>query len=464
MQITIAMLSEANKNERFDSQFFYPEYMDTFNKVINRKYSSIIDISHVTDGNHLKIAEDFDISNGVRYLRGQDLCSGMMLNDRNIVYIPENYFNSLKRSHIYKDDILVTIVGANTGLIGLVYEETKKLVASCKLGIIRAKKEKILSGYLYSFLISKYGQHQILRSIRCGGQTGLILPDMRNLKISRHSVEFEKRLNELVVYGHSMITESKKIYVKAQDILLSELGLTNWKPKHQLSFVRNFSETEEAGRMDAEYYQPKYDEIENAIKGYSGGYSFIKEEFRQNKKSFTNDKKQLYQYVEIGSVNITNGEITPDELAGEELPANAKILLLKDDIVISKVRTYRGAITIIEEDGYIGSGAFTVLQRKHGRINKETLLAFLHSKPILNWTLKPNTGTSYPVITDENILNMPVPLIPNLIQEKIRQKVSESFTLRRQSKHLLECAKRAVEIAIEQDEQTAIEWLEKETA
>jgi hypothetical protein len=153
MQITIAMLSEANKNERLDSQFFYPEYMDTFNKVINRKYSSIIDISHVTDGNHLKIAEDFDISNGVRYLRGQDLCSGMMLNDRNIVYIPENYFNSLKRSHIYKDDILVTIVGANTGLIGLVYEETKKLVASCKLGIIRAKKEKILSGYLYSFLI-----------------------------------------------------------------------------------------------------------------------------------------------------------------------------------------------------------------------------------------------------------------------------------------------------------------------
>jgi hypothetical protein len=31
--------------------------------------------------------------------------------------------------------------------------------------------------------------------------------------------------------------------------------------------------------------------------------------------------------------------------------------------------------------------------------------------------------------------------------------------LRKKSKYLLECAKRVVEIAIEQDEQTAINWL-----
>ena len=56
-----------------------------------------------------------------------------------------------------------------------------------------------------------------------------------------------------------------------------------------------------------------------------------------------------------------------------------------------------------------------------------------------------------------------VPILPPAIQDEIRQKITESFFLRRQSKHLLECAKRAVELAIEQDEQTAIDWLEKET-
>lgn len=45
------------------------------------------------------------------------------------------------------------------------------------------------------------------------------------------------------------------------------------------------------------------------------------------------------------------------------------------------------------------------------------------------------------------------------IQIKIQQKVTESLDLRKKSKHLLECAKRAVEMAIEQDEQIAVKWL-----
>ena len=57
-----------------------------------------------------------------------------------------------------------------------------------------------------------------------------------------------------------------------------------------------------------------------------------------------------------------------------------------------------------------------------------------------------------------------MPPIPDMeVQSKIKHKVIESFNLRKRSKHLLECAKRAVEIAIEQDEQTAIDYLERET-
>ena len=66
------------------------------------------------------------------------------------------------------------------------------------------------------------------------------------------------------------------------------------------------------------------------------------------------------------------------------------------------------------------------------------------------------------MIIDDDILNLPVPLLPEETQTEIQQKVIESFKLRKQSKHLLECAKRAVEMAIEQDEQTAIIWLKNE--
>lgn len=54
-------------------------------------------------------------------------------------------------------------------------------------------------------------------------------------------------------------------------------------------------------------------------------------------------------------------------------------------------------------------------------------------------------------------------LIPLLSEEKqveIEQRLSESFRLRNQSKKLLECVKETVEIAIEQGERTASNWLE----
>ena len=52
-----------------------------------------------------------------------------------------------------------------------------------------------------------------------------------------------------------------------------------------------------------------------------------------------------------------------------------------------------------------------------------------------------------------------IPILPKKIQTEIEQKITESFNLRQRAKDLLENAKRAVEIAIEQDEQTAIDWL-----
>ena len=97
---------------------------------------------------------------------------------------------------------------------------------------------------------------------------------------------------------------------------------------------------------------------------------------------------------------------------------------------------------------------------ENGQINKETLLACLRSKLFLTWSLKPNTGTSYPTLDDDDILDFPIPILFQEKQAEIQQKVIEPFNLRKHAKALLEYAKRAVEIAIEQDEQAAINWLE----
>lgn len=70
------------------------------------------------------------------------------------------------------------------------------------------------------------------------------------------------------------------------------------------------------------------------------------------------------------------------------------------------------------------------------------------------------TGTILTAISSENFLNLPLPVVSREIQEKIAAQVSESFRLRRESEKLLLKAKKAVEIAIEQDEDAAIKFLE----
>jgi len=213
--------------------------------------------------------------------------------------------------------------------------------------------------------------------------------------------------------------------------------------------------------MDAEYWEPKYDEIEKLIKSYKRGYSTVSKEFLHNTEKLKIDKEKFYNYIEISSINTSNGDYMPSYLKGDELPANAKVKLKKKDLIISKVRTYRKGISLIQKEypNLIGSSAFVVLHEKEDKkINIETLFVFLRADFFSIWSYKFYTGTSYPTLTDNDVLNLPLPLIEDKIQQKISQLIQQSFKARENAKELLEIAKRSVEIYIEEDENKGINY------
>ena len=395
---------------------------------------------------------------GIPFVRIGDL-RDCIIDLSNITYIPQSVHKKNIKTALRKGDIILSKTGYPAASFVTLYECN---TSQDTIALSLRKNSQIESEYLVVFLNSKFGFSQMERWFTGNVQMHLNLAESKNIIIP----VIHKALQEKIKIQFSNVIRLKEQSIKkfkqAQTILLTELGLTDRRLEHHLAFVKDYSVVRQAERFDADYFQPKYEQIEEAIIKYPAESSLIKNEFKQNKTTFEIDDEKTYQYVEIGSVNVANGEITPSEVIGSDLPANAKRSLQRGDVIVSKVRTYRGAMSIVEEDGYVGSGAFTVL-RENGRINKETLLAFLHSKPLLDWSLKPNTGTSYPVIVDDDILNLPIPLFPEELQTEIQKKVTGSFDLRKQSKRLLESAKRAVEIAIEQDEETAMEWLERET-
>ena len=444
---------DASHSMRFDAEFFRPDYLQVQRRLEEIGSSKLIDFQvHIR---HPKEIKRNYVDDGVFLLRGQNVRPLSIDLTSNPVYISEADAERLKENTIHYKDILIMRSGANVGQCAIYLENSPAISMSDTL-IIRSGN--LNPFFLAIFLNTRHGKALIERGKYGSAQPHIAppflyqipVPDLENLQ-----TEIEKTY----LQSQDLTELSKTQYAEAQALLLTELGLSDWQPEHELTFDTDYESMQRAERIDADYFQPKYDEIEKGIENYSDKSTKVRNEFKQNKSTFEVDPEKLYRYVEIGSVNVSTGEIVAEEVLGKDLPANAKRVLKKGDIIVSKVRTYRGAITIVQEDGYVGSGAFCVL-RENGQINKETLLACLRSKLFLTWSWKPNTGTSYPTLDDDDILDFSIPILRQEKQSEIEQKVNESFNLRKHAKHLLECTKRAVEIAIEQNEQAGINWLE----
>jgi len=449
-------ISKLERTLRLDSEFYKKEYIQIENILKSKSHKFLTDLVKVSDGNHMKISDSFT-DEGIPYYRGQDV-SSFFIEQSSALCITETAFSKpfMKRSYLKQNDILLSIVGT-IGKLSLVKEKAKA-TCSCKLAILRPRN--LTSNYISIFLESKYGQKQIERFTRGAVQQGLILEDMNQLIVPYFSEDLKKKINNSIELSYSKLSKSKSLYKEAEEILLKELDLLDFEPTQENIAIKSFSESFLAtGRLDSEYYQPKYDEIEKKIQ--SKKFTFIKNEFVQVKKTFDKSQKD-YKYIEIGDINISDGSNTYNTVQTSKLPANAKINVSKNDLLISKVRPYRGAVSVInfDEKDLIVSGAFTVLRvKEENKINIQVIQVLLRTSVYKELLLKYNVGTSYPVIKDDDILNLIIPIIDLKIQTIIEQKIKTSFQLKSESKALLELAKRAVEVAIEEGEEVALEMV-----
>lgn len=452
---------EINKNDlertfRIDSEFFYKKYLQVNHIIKLRESLPITRLLDVSDGNHMAISDEFTEA-GIPYYRGQDV-SSFFIEQATPIYITQKAFDLpvMKRSHLKKNDILLSIVGT-VGKISIV-KENNSATCSCKLAILRPKIEH--SNYISIFLMSKYGSYQIEQFTRGAVQKGLLLEDMDQLLIPEFSKDLKLVINLQIEKSYQKLEESKQLYKEAEELLLAELGLLDFVPNSDNIAIKSFSDSfSVSGRLDSEYYQPKYDDIEQRI--YSKPHTFINKEFSQITTSF--DKtKDGYNYIEIGDVNVSDGIHSYNYVVTEELPANAKIKVANGDLIVSTVRPYRGAVSIIntEDTNLVVSGAFTVLRSKlESNYSTQVLPVLLRTQIYKDFMLKYNVGSSYPVIKDENVMNLPIPLLSDKIQKQIEAKIKQSFALKKQSKQLLDLAKRAVEVAIEESEHSAMELI-----
>jgi len=384
-------------------------------------------------------------------------------------YLSESGNSIIKRSALKAGDLIVTIIGATHKIVGrAALVQNKDLPANINQNIALIRLKDGESSEFYSaYLNSRFGKYNLWYLSRQTEQVNLNCREVEKLLVPEVSNELKARIEDVYKKAVEFESNSRLIFSSAQEIILSEIGLSNSQTKHQLSFVKNYSDTCKAERIDAEYFQPKYGEIVKAIKSYPGGWDML-ENIASVKKCVEVGSDAYMDEGDIPFVRVSNlspFEITEEKYISAELYAELSQHQPKQgEILFSKDGTPGIAYHLSEKPKkMIPSGGILRLKLKNKQINEDYLTLVLNSMIVQEQINRDVGGSIILHWRPEQVKQTLIPLLDDEKQRDIQQKITESFGLRKQSKHLLECAKQAVEIAIEQNENAAIKWLQEKT-
>lgn len=458
-EISTIELKDLEYHYRLDPDFYKPSFLKIYEKLEKlKKNFEVLPLTEfisipVRTGTTPKEREPLNDGTDVLFIKTDSVRKGFI--DYGVAdSLPLKAHKKQKLTSLEYEDIILTVVGATRDIIGRAGLYLKKESANINQSdaLIRIDKNKIEAGFVSTFINSKYGRNQLWRYSGQTGQVTMNCREVEQLFVPILPKEFRKKIHEKVLVCGKLRESSKENYAKAEKLLMDSLNINEKDMKDSKIFISELEKLKKENRLDAEFFMPKYEKIISKIKKYPNSSSTIWEEFIPIKTRFSKKKEEKYNYIEIGNISLDIGDNYSTELFGEELPTNAKIKLGGDEILVSKVRPTRGAVSIIKnyvKGNLVCSAAFVVLKEK-GNFKKEVLSIFLRSKIGKNLLGRRVVGSSYPRIDDESVLSIEIPLIESSIQKKICDLVNKAYNSKIESKRLLEEAKEDIERKIEE--------------
>jgi len=460
MRSIVVNYSKLNEHEdwRWDGEYlcFEPRQNKSYD------YKSIGDILTFSQyGVSIKMNEE---GNGYKIYRMNEISN--MFCDRSINKYADILPDQVKKFKLKNNDVLFNRTNSQefVGRTGIYKKFTDEdVVFASYLIRVKTNENEILPEYLTTFLNTKYGIQDAKRRARISiNQSNINAEELKRIKIPIISKQIQEQIRNIFDKSFDLVKKSESIYYQAEQILLSELDLLNWKPKHRLSFVKNYYDTQSSDRIDAEYFQPMYEEIIEELLKYENGYVFLGDEVNLKDKNFAPKDEVNYKYIELANISA-NGNITGFiEALGKELPTRARRKVNTGDVIVSSIEGSLSSITLINDslNNALCSTGFYVVNSNI--INSETLLIFLKSKAGQLQLKKGCSGTILTAISKGELEKLIIPKIGEKIQKEIKAKIEEMYQAKALSNKLLNIAKRGVEIAIEKDEHQAQNWMDLE--
>ena len=407
-----------------------------------------------------------EVKDGYPVLRLNELNNGF-------IEFPQKYCHILSDEEFEQlrlkcGDVLVIRTNGNPNLVGraaVVLEDTEFAFASYLYRVI--PNQKINSEILVAYLNGKYGRYEIDKNSIKGNQTNFSPAKFRDINIPNFDKDIQDAIKKVFHIARKSRTLADASYLKAEQILLSELKLDSFVTSGKECSIKLLSETlKTKGRLDAEYYQPKYDTLLQILSefqckklGGSNGIVDIKKSIEPGSDAY---KAQGIPFVRVSDINKF-GISEPEICLSEDVVDNTSSLYpQKDTILFSKDGSIGIAYKMEESAQIITSGALLHFSIKDVEaVLPDYLTLVLNSLAVQLQAERDSNGAIIKHWKPSEIENVIIPILDIDIQKLIALKIQESFALRKKSKTLLEYAMSAVEIAIENSEEQALKWLEE---
>ena len=248
---------------RLDAEYYQPEYLNLISKIKNQKSKLLAEIGEIVYGT-TPSGGMFEQS-GIPFIRSQNF-SNLLIDTSNLVFCSEKFNKQNKKSNIKPGDLLFAAVVATIGELAIVQDEVKEGNINQNIARIRIIDKNINPYFVGLFFASKLGQLQIERLVTGNAQFYLNSTQIGSFFIPIIDVKQQNKIAQYFQEIQNQIHISKSFYNQAENLLLEELGLKDFNHKENLSSVVYLSEIKSVNRMDAEYFQLKYEKILSKIK------------------------------------------------------------------------------------------------------------------------------------------------------------------------------------------------------
>jgi len=297
-------------------------------------------------------------------------------------YISSDFFCSMKRGVVKKDDVLIVKDGATTGKVSFIDERFVFKQAAINEHVFRlaVNSQKALPKYIYYYLSGDIGTAQVLSDFRGATVGGISQGFLDKVIVPLSEISDQRR--------------TVKILDKANDIRQIR--------KQSLQLLDDFLRA-----MFFEMFVSK-----------EWGVGKLGEEI-DVKSGQVDPKESIYTgMICVGGDNIeaNTGRLLGLKTAKEVGAKSGKYLFDEGDILYSKIRPYLNKVVLTDFKGICSADIYPLKPKR--KLTREFLTFILRSKDFLQYADKHSSRTSIPKINREALAEYEIILPPIDMQEQ----------------------------------------------